>query len=149
MKIGKALFCFAVIILIAGCTQSRKKELILNTLREKHQEAISAFPEEWEKHFRIQKCAVIGGNDQAAVVSGYGTRNSRMYMVGIIFPSNNGQEQILCYTIGENDTKLFLPNNDKKLSIVNTLLSKEGTPQMFRKYAEALGVESFEMLISS
>ena len=147
MKIGKA---FVVIILIAGCTQSRKEELILNTLREKHQEAISAFPEEWEKHFRITKCAVIGGNDQVAVVSDYGSRNSRMYMVGIIFPSNNRQQQILCYTIGENNTELFLPgpNEGRKLLIVNTLLSKEGNPEMFRQYAKICGIESFEMLIS-
>ena len=147
MKIAKALFCLVVIILITGCTQSRKGELILNTLREKHQETIRTFPEGWEKHLMIGKYGL--DNEQVAVVSGYGTSNSQTYMIGIIFPSSTRQEQILCYTIGENNAALFLPNNNNgTLNIVNTLLSKAGTPQMFRQYAETVGCESFEMWIS-
>jgi hypothetical protein len=95
---------------------------ILNTLREKHQETISTFPEGWDKRIVIGKFQLH--NEQVSVVSGYGTPNSRTYMVGIIFPSNNRQQQILCYTIGENNTELFSQtSDDRKLPITVLILT--------------------------
>jgi hypothetical protein len=148
MKMGKALFCFVVIIVITGCAQSRKKalvkkELILNTLRENHQEIIKTFPEGWDKSLVMGKFQL---HNEQVYVGDY--PGKACYMVGIIFSSESGQQQILCYTIGENNTGLFLPNDDRKLAIVNALLSKEGTPRMFKQYAEAVGFESFEMALS-
>jgi hypothetical protein len=144
---------FMVITLITGCTQSRKKEFILNTLREKHQEIIKTFPEGWEEPFIIERFQLY--NEQVGIgrdlkLSYKDKAHPRpVYMAGIIFSSNNGrEEQVLCYTIGENNTELFLESSDlTKLEILNFLLSKEGTPQIFREYAETFGFDSFEMLI--